>query len=71
MWNAAEIRGTRDGPAALETPEEVLRGAIEARGRLATGGVTVKGASFGGAGRGAEKCGLEAGRVSGKYIRGM
>jgi hypothetical protein len=63
-WNAADLRGTRDGPAALVTPGAALPGAIEARGRFATGGANVSGASFGGAGRGAEKCVLAAGRVS-------
>ena len=64
VWNAADLRGTRDGPAALVKPEAALLGAIEARGRFATGGAIVSGASFGGAGLGAEKCTLGAGRVS-------
>jgi hypothetical protein len=71
MWNAAETRGTRDGPAALIIPEAGLRGAIEARGRLLVGGAIANGASFGGACLAAEKCGLGAGRVSAKYVRGM
>ena len=58
MWNAAEMRGIRDGPAALVILGAALRGAMEARGRLTTDGTTVRGASLGGAGRGAEKCGL-------------
>jgi len=63
VWNAADLRGTRDGPAALVTPKVALLGAIEARGRFATGGAIFSGASFGGAGLGAEKCILGAGRV--------
>jgi hypothetical protein len=63
---AIDLRGTRDGPAALVTPEATLLGAIEARGRFATGGAIDSGASFGGAGLGAEKCILGAGRVSAK-----
>jgi hypothetical protein len=70
MWNAAEMRGIRDGPAALVILGAGLRGAMEARGRFATGGPTVRGASLGGAGLGAEKCGLGAGRVSEKYVSG-
>jgi hypothetical protein len=66
VWNAADLRGTRDGPAALVKPEAALVGAIEARGRLTTGGAMVSGASFSGAGLGAEKCILGAGRVSAK-----
>jgi hypothetical protein len=71
MWNAAETRGTRDGPAALAMPEAPLRGAIEARGRFAIGGAIANGASFGGACLGAEKCNLGAGRVSVRYVSGM
>jgi hypothetical protein len=71
VWNAADLRGTRDGPAALVNPAATLLGTIEARGRLATGGATVSGASFGGAGLGAEKCSLGAGRVSTRYVSGM
>jgi hypothetical protein len=64
------MRGTRDGPAALIILllGAALRGAMEARGRLATGAATARGTSFGGAGRGAEKCGLGTGRVSTKYV---
>ena len=71
MWNAPDLRGTRDGPAALVTLGAALRGAIEARGRLAVAGAIGRGASFGGAGRGAEKWGLGAGLVSTKYVSGM
>ena len=55
MWNAPDLRGTRDGPAALVKPEGALLGAIEARGRFGTGSAIVSGASLGGAGLGAEK----------------
>lgn len=65
-WNAADLRGTRDGPAALDRPN--VPGAIEARGSLATGGAIANGASFGGAGLGAEKCTLGAGRVSARNV---
>jgi hypothetical protein len=68
VWNAVDLRGTRDGPAALATPEAALLGAIEARGRFVTGGAIVSGASFGGAGLGAEKCILGAGRVSARNV---
>lgn len=68
VWNAADLRGTRDGPAALVNPEATLVDAIEARGRLAIGGAMVSGANFGGAGLGAEKCILGAGRVSARNI---
>jgi len=68
---AIDLRGTRDGPAALATPEAALLGAIEARGRFATGGAIDSGASFGGAGLGAEKCILGAGRVSAGNVSGM
>ena len=67
-WNAADLRGTRDGPAALVRPKAALPGAIEARGSLATGGAIANGASFGGAGLGAEKCTLGAGRVSARNV---
>jgi hypothetical protein len=70
MWNAAEMRGIRDGPAALVTLGAALRGAMEARGRLTAGGAAARGASLGGACLGAEKCGLGAGRVSAEYISG-
>jgi hypothetical protein len=65
---AIDLRGTRDGPAALVMPKVTLLGAIEARGRLATGGAIGSGASFGGAGLGAEKCTLGAGRVSARNV---
>ena len=68
VWNAADLRGTRDGPAALVMPEATPLGAIEARGRFTTDGAIVRGASFGGAGLGAEKCILGAGRVSARSI---
>jgi hypothetical protein len=68
MWNAPDLRGTRDGPAALVKPEAALLGAIEARGRFATGSAIVSGASLGGAGLGAEKCILGAGRVSARNV---
>ena len=68
VWYAADLRGTRDGPAALVTPEAALLGAIEARGRFATGGAIVSGASFGAAGLRAEKCILGAGRVSARDV---
>ncbi len=71
VWNAADFRGTRDGPAALAKPEAALLGATEARGRFATGGTIVSGANFGGAGLGAEKCSLRAGRVSAIYVSRM
>jgi hypothetical protein len=61
VWNAPDLRGTRDGPAALVKPEAALLGAIEARGRFATGGAIVSAANLGGAGLGAEKCSLGAG----------
>jgi hypothetical protein len=64
VWNAADLRGTRDGPAALVKPGATLLGAIEARGRFATGGAIVSGANLGGAGLRAEKCILGARRVS-------
>lgn len=65
---AIDLRGTRDGPAALAMPKVALLGAIEARGRFATGGAIASGASFGGAGLGAEKCTLGAGRVSARNV---
>lgn len=68
VWNAADLRGTRDGPAALAMPEARLLGAIEARGSFGTGGAIVSGASFGGAGLGAEKCTWGAGRVSARNV---
>ena len=68
VWNATDLRGTRDGPAALVKPKATLLGAIEARGRFATGGAIVSGASLGGAGLGAEKCILGAGRVSARNV---
>jgi hypothetical protein len=68
VWNAPDLRGTRDGPAALVKPKATLLGAIEARGRFATGGAIVSGASLGGAGLGAEKCILGAGRVSARNV---
>jgi hypothetical protein len=72
MWNAADLRGTRDGPAALATPEATLRGTTkEAREDSAIGGAIIRGVSFGGACRGAEKCDLGAGRVSEGHVNGV
>ncbi len=61
MWNAADLRGTRDGPAALVTLEGTLRGTIEGAAEGPAIGTVVRGASFGGARRVAEKCSLGAG----------
>lgn len=61
MWNAADLRGTRDGPAALGTFEGTLRGTIEEAWEGPAIGAVVRGASFGGAGRGAAKCSLGTG----------
>ncbi len=58
MWNAADFRGTRDGPAALVTFKGGLRRIIDGAWEGAAIGAVVRGASFGGAGRGAEKCSL-------------
>ena len=64
MWNAADLRGTRDGPAALATLNGTLRGTIEGAWDGPAIGAVVREASFGGAGRGAEKCSLGAGWAS-------
>ena len=64
MWNAADLRGTRDGPAALATLNGTLRGTIEGAWDGPAIGAVARGAIFGGAGRGAEKCSLGAGWAS-------
>ena len=69
MWNAADLRGTRDGPAALVTFEGMLRGTIEGAWEGPAIGVIVRRANFGGAGRGAEKCSLGVGWASARRAR--
>jgi hypothetical protein len=63
------MRGTRDGPVALAILEAALRGTVtEAREDSAGDGAIVRGAIFGGACRGAEKCNFGAGRVSERHV---
>lgn len=69
MWNAADLRGTRDGPAALVTFEGTLRGTNKEAWEGPAIGAVVRGASFGAAGRGAEKCSLGAGWASARRTR--
>ena len=69
MWNAADLRGTRDGPVALVTFKGMLRITVDGAWEGPAIGAAVRGANFGGAGRRAEKCSLGAGWVSARRAR--